>query len=452
MHNREEFIGVVNTLRTTFPTITTQQRVVLLQQAVQQYGLSADDAEEILKTSGLVVGESVNYLRVLGLSSEEIQAKSENDILSRIEDAHKKCYGESLRAGGLPRPDGRTQEQWRTVLNQALNVLKNPQKRMEHIATINTETSHFDEALPQDGVPNINQTAIQLAIPEDMMLIPAGEYQESSIESIGESRMKSPKQAIHIDTFYMDKHPVTNAHFKAFTDANPLWRKATRRNEWNNIKKKMSIFGRFHDGNYLEHWAENSFPIGMENHPVTNVSWYAAMAYSQWSGKRLPSEVEWEKAARGGLIGQQYPWGNKLDPELAYCGKGVGMTYSVGQFPPNNYGLHDIAGNVWEWCLDEYALNFFATSHKQNPIAGANTAEELDDLLNNFRVFSTDRVLRGGTLFSTSEPMPIANRYGSSPLNTTLRIKLLAKRDPAYSTKFAANVGFRCVWDVRLKS
>lgn len=452
MANREEYISVVSTLKATLPTITTQQRVVLLQQAVQQYGVSAEEAEEILKTSGLVVGESVNYFRVLGLSSEEIQNKSENDILSSIEEAHKKCYGESLRAGGLPRPDGRTQEQWRTVLNQARDVLIDPQKRVEHIATINTETSHFDEAFPQDGTPNFNQTSMQLAIPEDMMLIPAGEYHGSSIESIGESQMNTPNHAIYVGTFYMDKHPVTNAQFKAFTDANLLWRKATKRNEWNNIKKKMSIFGRFHDGNYLKHWFENKFPIGMENHPVTNVSWYAAMAYAQWAGKRLPSEAEWEKAARGGLIGQHYPWGNTLEPDMAHCGKGVGTTYSVGQYPPNNYGLHDIAGNVWEWCLDEFILNFYATSHKQNPVAGVNTAEELDDLLSNFRIFSTDRVLRGGTLFTTSEPMPIANRFGGSPLNTTLRLRLLAKRDPTYSTKFAANVGFRCAWDVRLKS
>ena len=453
MANREEYISVVNTLKATLPTITTQQRVVLLQQAVQRYGLSAEEAEEILKTSGLVVGESVNYFRVLGLSLEEIQGKSENDILSIIEETHQKCYGESLRAGGLPRPDGRTQEQWRTVLNQARDVLKDPQKRVEHIAIINTETSHFDEAFPQDGTTNLNQTSIQLAIPENMMLIPEGEYRGMSIESsLGDSKFDTPDHTIHVDTFYIDKFPVTNAQFKEFTDANPLWRKTTRRNEWNKIKQKMSIFSRFHDGNYLNQWYENNFPIGMENHPVTNVSWYAAMAYAQWAGKRLPSEAEWEKAARGGLIGQHYPWGDNLDPDMAHCGKSVGTTYSVGLYPPNNYGLHDMAGNVWEWCLDEYALNFYATSHKQNPIAGVNTPEELDELLSNFRVFSTDRVLRGGTLFTTSEPMPIANRYGCSPLNTVLRIKLLVIRQPTSSTKFAANVGFRCAWDVRLKS
>lgn len=453
MSKLDEFISVVNTLKATFPTITTQQRVVLLRQAVQQYGITTEKASEILRASGLVVGESVNYFQVLGLSLEDIQNVNEEDIIIIIDDAHKKCYSESLRAGGLPRPDGRTQEQWRTLLNQARDVLKDLQKRAEHIATINTEASHFDDAFPQDGLPNFNQNSIQLAIPEDMILIPEGEFQGSSIESsLGDSKFNTPDHTIHVDTFYMDKCPVTNAQFKAFTDANPLWRKAKRRNDWNKSKKKMSIFGRFHDGNYLNHWDENNYPIGMEDHPVNNVSWFAAMAYAQWAGKRLPSEAEWEKAARGGLIGQPYPWGDNLDPELTYCGKGVGETYAVGRYPPNNYGLHDIAGNVWEWCLDEYALNFYATSHKQNPIAGANTVEELQDLLSNFRAFSTDRVLRGGTLFTTSEPMPIANRYGCSPLNTTLRIRVLAKRYPTYSTKFAANVGFRCAWDVRLKS
>ncbi len=452
MANREEYISVVNTLKATLPAITTQQRVVLLQQAVQQYGLSANDAEEILKTSGLVVGESVNYFRVLGLTLEEIQDKSENDILSSIEEAHKKCYGESLRAGGLPRPDGRTQEQWRTVLNQARDVLTDPQKRMEHIATINTETSHFDDAFPQDGVPNFDQTSIQLAIPEDMMLIPAGEYRGRNIESVGESQIKTPDHLVHVDTFYMDKYPVTNAQYKEFINANPLWRKTSKRDDWNMMKKRVSIFGKYHDGNYLKHWHGNSFPIGMENHPVTNVSWYAAMAYSQWAGKRLPSEAEWEKAARGGLVGQQYPWGNNLDPELTYCGKGMGMTYSVGQFPPNNYGLHDIVGNVWEWCLDEYVLNFYATSQKENPIAGVNTTEELDDLLNNFKKFSADRVLRGGTLFVTSEPIPIANRCGGSPIYTILGHRYLAKRKLMYSSRYTANVGFRCAWNVRLKS
>ena len=452
MANREEYINVVNTLKATLPTITTHQRVVLLQQAVQQYGLSADEAEEILKASGLIVGESVNYFRVLGLSPEEIQDKSENDILKSIDEAHNKCYGESLRAGGLPRPDGRTQEQWRTVLNQARDVLKDPQKRVEHIATITAETSDFDAAFPQDDSPNGNQTSIQLAIPENMMLIPGGEYQASNIESIGESQMNTPNHVIHVDTFYMDKYPVTNAQYKVFIDANPLWKKAKRRNEWNNIKKKISIFGRFHDGNYLSHWYNNNFPIGTEDHPVTNVSWYAAMAYAQWAGKRLPSEAEWEKAARGGIIGQQYPWGNNLDQELTYCGKNSGITYAVGQYPSNNYGLHDIAGNVWEWCLDEYVMNFSVISQKQNPIAGTNSDEELDELLSNFRIFSTDRVLRGGTLFTTSEPMPIGNRYSCSPLNTNLQLKIIAKKRETYSTKFAANVGFRCAWDVRLKS
>ncbi|MCE2403422.1 hypothetical protein J4G08_21465 [Candidatus Poribacteria bacterium] len=119
MSKREEFIAAINILSAASQSITAEQRIGLLKQAVQQYGLSTDDADEILKASGLVVGERVNYFEVLGLSLEKLQDQSETFITTRVDEAHKKCYSESLRAGGLPRPDGRTQEQWRNVLNQA---------------------------------------------------------------------------------------------------------------------------------------------------------------------------------------------------------------------------------------------------------------------------------------------------------------------------------------------
>ena len=133
MANRDAFIIVVNTLKALSQTITDEQRKALLQQAVQQHGLSIDEADHILKASGLVVGESINYFEVLGFSIEELQNQSEDVIAINVDIAHKKYYAESLRAGGLPRPDGKTQEQWRTVLNQARDTLKDPQKRTEHM-------------------------------------------------------------------------------------------------------------------------------------------------------------------------------------------------------------------------------------------------------------------------------------------------------------------------------
>ena len=137
------------------------------------------------------------------------------------------------------------------------------------------------------------------------------------------------------------------------------------------------------------------FPNGKADHPVTHVSWYAAMAYSQWAGKRLSSEAEWEKAARGGLTGQKYPWGDELNSSMAYCGKEGGVTTSVGQYPPNNYGLHDIVGNVWEWCLDEYVPNVFAITPNRNPVAGVNTEKELGQLYSYYRDVSNGSRLAG---------------------------------------------------------
>ena len=216
--------------------------------------------------------------------------------------------------------------------------------------------------------------------PEGMVLIPAGEFQMGSNAPEAQND-EQPVHTVYVDAFFMDKYEVTNLDYKKFVLANPRW-------------SKDRIDRAFHNGNYLKHWSGNDYPGGKANHPVTFMSWYAAVAYAKWAGKRLPTEAEWERAARGGLSGKAYPWGDVIDLGKANYGRNVGDTTAVGKYPANGYGLYDMAGNVWEWCLDEYNKDFYFTSPRRNPISGANSP---DWVISNFTGVKTSRVLRGGS-------------------------------------------------------
>ena len=152
---------------------------------------------------------------------------------------------------------------------------------------------------------------------------------------------------------------MTNAQFQQFLKANPQW-------------QSDRIAPKYHGGYYLSSWDGLNYSEDQADHPVVSVSWYAAAAYAQWAGKRLPTEAEWEKAARGGLGGKKYPWGDELSHNDAnFYGTGGrdiwDKTAPVGSFPANGYGLHDMAGNVWEWCADGYDSDYYSRSEAKNP-------------------------------------------------------------------------------------
>ena len=256
-----------------------------------------------------------------------------------------------------------------------------------------------------DGAHRLTYT-VNDPLQEGMVLIPAGEFQMGSNDPEAEND-EQPVHTVYVNAFLMDETEVTNVEYQKFVRANPRW-------------GKRSIDGAFHNGKYLDHWNGDNYPIGKENHPVAHVSWYAAMAYAGWVEKRLPTEAEWEYAARGGLVGQKYPWrGDVIDRGRANYGRNVGDTTPVRRYPPNGYGLYDMAGNVWEWCLDEYDKDFYARSPRDNPLSGG---PSVDWIISNFTGVTTHRVLRGGSWFSNPRSLRAASRDRYGPTSSSLGV------------------------------
>ena len=255
-----------------------------------------------------------------------------------------------------------------------------------------------------DFLAPTESTPVDDSTPGRMVSIPAGEFQMGSNDPEADDD-EQPVHTVYIDAFFMDKYEVTNLEYQQFVRANPRW-------------GKDRIDSNFHDGDYLESWSGNDYPGGEANDPVVYVSWYAAVAYSKWVGKRLPTEAEWEYAARGGLSGKKYPWGDGIDSSKANYGRNVGDMTVVGNYPPNKYGLYDMAGNVWEWCLDEYDEDFYRTSPRRNPLSGANNP---DWVMNNFTSVYTDRVLRGGSWLGNPTNLRVGGRYRFAPADTLKR-------------------------------
>ena len=116
-------------------------------------------------------------------------------------------------------------------------------------------------------------------------------------------------------------------------------------------------------------WGIKEFRSGLDfpDYPVVGVSYFDAEKYARWSGKRLPTEAEWEYAARGGLIGKNFPFGDLIDSAKVNYGRKNRGILKTGSFQPNGYGLFDIAGNVWEWTSDNYASDYYSVSPSENP-------------------------------------------------------------------------------------
>jgi len=258
--------------------------------------------------------------------------------------------------------------------------------------------------------PAISSTNAVSDNDDSMTLIPAGEFQMGDNLNNGD-RDERPIHTVYVDAFYIDKYEVTNAQYRKFVKATG-YRHPTA---FRYVNEEWQVA--------FEPWADKYFKD--DNMPVVCVNWDDAMAYCEWAGKRLPTEAEWEKSARDGMILTRLGLGNFADKAFSEmfphmnCLEIYNDNYvyisPVGLFDANRYGLYDMMGNVWEWCSDWYGKNYYSKSPSRNP-QGPNSG--------------TYRIVRGGAWYSPIQDLRVSSR-GSA--------------DPSY---WYIGVGFRCAKSV----
>lgn len=310
---------------------------------------------------------------------------------------------------------------------------------------------------------------------ENMVLIPSGEFTMGCSDDQGRSD-EYPRHRVRLDSFWIDKSEVTNAQFKNFVDATGYVTTAEKKPDWNEIKKQLppdtpkpddsllvpsSLVFRpskdivsLNDPSQWWQWTKGAdwrHPQGplsnindKENYPVVQISWYDAQVYAKWCGKRLPTEAEWEYAARGGLIDQPYSWGteavdkNKMKaniwqgsfPDQNTKQDGFENIAPVKSFPPNPFGLYDMAGNVWEWCSDWYHADYFQSIKGITSFSPKGPVESYDP----DEPTIPKKVVRGGSFLCHAS-------YCSS-----YRVSARMKTSPDTGLE---HTGFRCVSDIK---
>ncbi|MFD1849340.1 formylglycine-generating enzyme family protein [Oceanobacillus bengalensis] len=276
---------------------------------------------------------------------------------------------------------------------------------------------------------------------DKMVYIPGGEFLMGTDDNEGfPSDREGPVRNVKVEPFYIDSHAVSNREFKRFVEETS-YQTVAEKFGWSFVFHEFLTLEQLNNEQQLQDvpwWyaVRDAFwyqPEGKGStieqrldHPVVQVTWYDAAAFCEWAGKRLPTEREWEFAARGGLEQKKYPWGDELTPDgKHYCNIWQGKfpqynskedgylgTAPAKSFPPNNYGLYNMSGNVWEWCSDWFSKDI-----------------EDSKQINN----QTQKSMRGGSYLCHKS---YCNRYR------------VAARSSNTMDSSAGNIGFRCVSDV----
>ncbi len=288
--------------------------------------------------------------------------------------------------------------------------------------------------------PSVDQPLTQLPTPipleslDGMMLLPSGSFVMGS--SLGSDINAQPLHRVRLEAFWLDAAPVTNRQFEHFIVQTAYETEAERKGSSLIFDRKLSQWREVVGVDWRHPDRPDGSLVGKENYPVVHITWQDAATYAAWAGKRLPTEAEFEYAARGGLNDCTYPWGREriLDsrhpnqghlanawqgryPEQDLGHDGYLGTSPVGKFPPNRFDLHDMAGNVWCWCADWYAADYYGASLADDPHGPTDGSE---------------RVRRGGSWLS-------AENYGGA-----LRVDFRDHAPPGESTN---HTGFRCARD-----
>ncbi|MBD0381349.1 formylglycine-generating enzyme family protein [Paenibacillus sedimenti] len=282
---------------------------------------------------------------------------------------------------------------------------------------------------------------------EGMILLPGGEFLmgEESGEGFPQDG-EGPVRAFTIDPFYIDPYAVTNEQFRHFVEATGYVTEAEKFG-WSYVfhlfvsdELKENVDGvvsnapwwwKVDGANWRQPEGPGSSIESRMDHPVVHVSWNDANAYCRWSGKRLPTEAEWEFAARGGLERKRYPWGDTLlvegqyrcniwqglFPKVNHASDGYAGTAPVNAYEPNGFGLYNVSGNVWEWCEDWFSADHHRSTSSHNPKGPAK---------------GTAKTLKGGSYLCHKS---YCNRY---------RVAARISNTPNSST---GHMGFRCVAD-----
>ena len=301
---------------------------------------------------------------------------------------------------------------------------------------------------------------------DGMVWIPAGIFEMGASESDAMALShEKPKHTVKVDGFYMDETEVTNAQFSRFIDATAYVTTAERPVDWDLIKSQLppgtpkpndsllkpgsllfkkteqsvpnlydfSQWWRWSIGaNWKQPHGKGSSIIGRENHPVVHISFEDALSYCQWAGRRLPTEAEWEYAARGGKKNKIYFWGNLSNSLSKYVNSwegefpvnntqadGFEKSAPVKTYPPNDFGLYEISGNVWEWTSDWYNINYYESCRKNSL---TNNPKGADSAYNPNNPYVEEKVIRGGSFLcndSYCASYRVSSRMATDP-NTSL--------------------------------